>query len=276
MAHVVGAVATSHIPLIGKAIALGLQDNSAWKRFFDSYIPIHEWLRAMRPDVAVVVYNDHGLNFFLDAMPTFAIGAAKEYTNADEGWGLPVVRPFPGDPELSWHLIESLVDDQFDITSCQEMRVDHGFAVPMSLLFGKDDRRVRTIPVCINTVQFPLPSPARCYKLGAAIARAIATYPDDSRVVVLGTGGLSHQLEGERAGFINKPFDLMCCDAIANDVEPLLKLSSRDLVREAGSQGVELLAWLVMRGAASASARQQHFAYHGAISNTAAALMLLA
>jgi len=276
MAHVVGAVATSHIPLIGKAIALGLQDDPAWKRFFDSYTPVLEWLRAMRPDVAIVVYNDHGLNFFLDAMPTFAIGAAGEYTSADEGWGLPVVRPFPGDPELSWHMIESLVDDEFDITSCQEMRVDHGFAVPMALLFGKDDRRVRTIPVCINTVQFPLPSPARCYKLGAAIARAVATYPDDSRVVVLGTGGLSHQLEGERAGFINKPFDLMCCDAIANDVEPLLKLSSRDLVREAGSQGVELLAWLVMRGAVSGSATQKHFAYHGAISNTAAALMLLA
>jgi len=275
MARIVGAVATSHIPLIGKAIALGLQDHPDWKSFFDSYAPVHEWLRQVRPDVAVVVYNDHGLNFFLDKMPTFAIGAADEYVNADEGWGLPVVRPFPGDAELSWHVIESLVADEFDITSCQEMLVDHGFTVPLALLWGKDSRAIKTIPVCLNTVQFPLPSPARCYKLGASIAKAIESYPADLRVVVLGTGGLSHQLEGERAGFINKPFDLMCCDAIADDVDELLKYSSRDLVRLAGSQGVELLSWLVMRGAMLGTARRRHFAYHGAVSNTAAAVMLL-
>jgi protocatechuate 4,5-dioxygenase beta chain len=276
MARIVGAVATSHIPLIGKAIALGWQDKPEWKPFFDSYAPVHTWLREVQPDVAIVVYNDHGLNFFLDNMPTFAVGAAPEYVNADEGWGLPVVPPFPGHPELSWHLIESLVADEFDIATCQEMRVDHGFAVPMALLWGKHARAVKTVPIVLNTVQFPLPSPARCYKLGAAIARGIESFPEDLRVVVLGTGGLSHQLEGERAGFINKPFDLMCCDAIAHDVEPLLKYSSRDLVRECGSQGVELLAWLVMRGALSGSMRQKHFAYHGAVSNTSAAVMLLA
>jgi protocatechuate 4,5-dioxygenase beta chain len=278
MARIVGAVATSHIPLIGKAIALGWQEKPEWKAFFDSYTPVHEWLRSVQPDVAIVFYNDHGLNFFLDKMPTFAIGAAPEYVNADEGWGLPVVKPFPGHPELSWHLIESLVADEFDITSCQEMIVDHGFAVPLALLWpGKDARPVKTIPVCLNTVQVPLPSPTRCYKLGAAIARGIESFPDDLRVVVLGTGGLSHQLEGERAGFINKPFDLMCCEAIgADDIEPLLKYSSRDLVREAGSQGVELLSWLVMRGALSGSMKQKHFAYHGAVSNTSAAVMLLA
>ena len=276
MARIVGAVATSHIPLIGKAIARGWHNDPAWKPFFDSYAPVHEWLRAVQPDVAVVVYNDHGLNFFLDKMPTFAIGAAAEYTNADEGWGLPVVPPFPGDAELSWHVIESLVDNEFDITSCQEMMVDHGFAVPIALLFGTDDRSVKTIPVCLNTVQFPLPSPTRCHKLGSAIAHAIETYPADLRVVVLGTGGLSHQLEGERAGFINKPFDLMCCDAIADDVGELLRYSARDLVREAGSQGVELLSWLVMRGAMLGPAERKHFAYHGAVSNTAAAVMLLA
>ncbi len=276
MGHIVGAVATSHIPLIGKAIAMGWQDKAEWKAFFDSYAPVHDWLAQVRPDVAIVVYNDHGLNFFLDKMPTFAVGAAPEYVNADEGWGLPVVKPFPGHPELSWHVIESLVAEEFDITSCQEMLVDHGFTVPLALLWpGKDARPIRTIPVCINTVQFPLPSPARCYKLGAALARAVDSYPADLRVVVLGTGGLSHQLEGERAGFINKPFDLMCIDSIADDVTELLKYSSRDLVREAGSQGVELLSWLVMRGAMLGSAHRTHSAYHGAISNTAAAVMLL-
>ena len=275
MAHVVGAVATSHIPLIGKAIAMGWQDTPEWRPFFESYAPVQRWLREVKPDVAVVVYNDHGLNFFLDKMPTFAIGAAEEYVNADEGWGLPVVKPFPGDQNLSWQIIESLVADEFDITSCQEMLVDHGFTVPLALLWGPDSRAIRTVPVCLNTVQFPLPSPARCYKLGASIARAIESYPQDCRVVVLGTGGLSHQLEGERAGFINKPFDLMCIDSIADDVGELLKYSSKDLVRLAGSQGVELLSWLVMRGAMLGPAHRRHFAYHGAVSNTAAAVMLL-
>jgi len=148
--------------------------------------------------------------------------------------------------------------------------------VPLSLLWGRQSREIRTVPILINTVQFPLPSPRRCHQLGEAIGRAVASYPERLRVVVLGTGGLSHQLEGERAGFINKPFDLMCCDAIGhNDVGRLLDYSSRDLVRECGSQGVELLSWLVMRGAISESATRKHFAYHGAVSNTAAAVMLL-
>src|SRR5262249_45865514 len=160
-----------------------------------------------RPDVAVVIYNDHGLNFFLDKLPTFAVGAATQYNNADEGWGLPVTQPFPGDPRVSWHVIESLVSDEFDITSCQEMLVDHAFTVPMSLLWPKaESRPVTTVPVAVNTVQFPLPSPKRCYKLGKAIGRAIESYDRDLRVVVVATGGLSHQLDGTRAGFINKRF----------------------------------------------------------------------
>ena len=160
-----------------------------------------------------MIYNDHGLNLFLDKMPTFAIGAAPTYPNADEGWGIPTIA-FKGDPELSWHIIESLVADEFDITSCQEMLVDHGFTVPMS---GNTYSGVKTIPVYINTVQHPLPSPLRCYKLGQAIGRSIESYPKDPKVVVLGTGGMSHQLDGERPGFINKNFDLLCMDKIVND-----------------------------------------------------------
>src|SRR5262249_20592454 len=177
--------------------------------------PVHAWLNEVQPDLSIVVYNDHGLNFFLDKMPTFAVGAAPQYKNADEGWGLPVVAPFPGDPEFSWHLIESLVADEFDITTCQEMLVDHAFTVPMSLLWPKPGSRpVTTVPISVNTVQFPLPSPARCYKLGKALRRAIESYDEDIRVLVIGTGGLSHQLDGTRAGFINKKFDLMCLEKI--------------------------------------------------------------
>jgi protocatechuate 4,5-dioxygenase beta chain len=275
MAQIVGGIATSHIPSIGKAIARGLYDDPYWKDFFAGYKPAHDWLDRMKPDVAVVVYNDHGLNFFLDKMPTFAIGAAREYRNTDEGWGLPVAAPFPGDPELSWHMIESLIADEFDMTICQEMLVDHAFTVPMALLWpGKDRRAVRTVPISVNTVQIPLPTPARCFKLGQAIGRALESFPEDQRVVIIGTGGLSHQLDGMRAGFINKKFDRMCIEKIVKDPDYLTTYSVADLIRESGAQGVELLMWLVMRGALR-GVEEIHTSYHVPISNTAAAVMVL-
>ena len=280
MARIVGGITTSHIPAIGNAISKGLFEDPYWKSFFDGYPPVRDWLDRTQPDVAIVIYNDHGLNFFLDKMPTFSIGAAREYQNADEGWGLTPLPPFQGAPELSWHLIEGLVAEEFDVTSCQEMLVDHGFAVPVSLLWP--DRvttapagQIRTIPVCINTVQHPLPSPKRCYKLGQAIGRAVASYPEDLKVVVIGTGGLSHQLDGERAGFINKTFDLMCLEKIVDDPEGLTDLTIHDLVREAGAQGAEFILWMAMRGALQGQVTKLHSNYHIPISNTAAGLLLL-
>jgi protocatechuate 4,5-dioxygenase, beta chain len=278
MARILGGLTTSHIPAIGNAVPREkeLANDPYWKPFFDAYPVAREWLRKARPDVAVVIYNDHGLNFFLDKMPTFAIGAAFEYKNADEGWGIPAIPPFRGIPELSWHIIEGLVRDEFDITTCQEMLVDHGFTVPMSLFWpGNSYSGVRVIPVCINTVQHPLPSPARCYKLGQSIGRAIESFPEDLNVVVLGTGGLSHQLDGERAGFINKKFDLMCMDKIVHEPEALTRLSVLELVRDAGAQGAEFVLWLAMRGALQGRVKCVHQNYHVAISNTAAAMMVL-
>ncbi len=276
MAHIVGCITTSHVPAIGGAIARGLQQDPYWKPFFDGFTAIHEWLARVRPDVVVVFYNDHGLNFFLDKMPTFAIGAAAEYRNADEGWGLPAVRPFVGDPQLSWHLVESLLTDEFDPTTCQEMLVDHAFTIPMALLWpGGGPWPVRTVPICINTVQHPLPSAARCFKLGQAIGRAIEGWRDDAKVLILGTGGLSHQLDGARAGYINRDFDLMCMDKLISDPEALTRYSNTELVRLAGSQGVELLMWLAARGTLHGSVTKLHSNYHIPISNTAAATMLL-
>jgi protocatechuate 4,5-dioxygenase beta chain len=237
---------------------------------------VRRWLADVRPDVAIVVYNDHGLNFFLDKMPTFAVGAAGEYRNADEGWGIPTLPPFAGDPELSWHLIESLVGEDFDLTTCQEMKVDHAFTLPLALCWPDLQWPVRTVPVCVNTVQSPLPSAARCYKLGQAIARAVASWPGDERVVVLGTGGLSHQLDGERAGFINKDFDLQFMESLCSDPTWAAQYSSTELVALAGSQGIELLNWLVARGALPQQVRKLHANYHIPISNTASGLMLLA
>jgi protocatechuate 4,5-dioxygenase, beta chain len=197
MANIVGAITTSHVPSIGGAVAKGLQADPYWKPFFDGFPPVRRWLAEVKPDVAVMIYNDHGLNFFLDKMPTFAVGAAPQYRNADEGWGIPQVAPFEGDLDLSWHLIDALVNDEFDITTCQEMMVDHAFTLPMALLWPDQKWPVRTVPVCINTVQFPLPSAKRCFALGEAVGRAIRSWPSDARVLVIGTGGLSHQLDGQ-------------------------------------------------------------------------------
>jgi protocatechuate 4,5-dioxygenase beta chain len=276
MARLLGAICTSHIPAIGRAIARGTENEPYWKPFFEGYPPVREWLAKADPAAVVMLYNDHGLNFFLDKMPTFAVGAAPEYKNDDEGWGLPTLPPYPGDPALSWHVIESLVADEFDVTTCQEMLVDHAFTVPISLLWpDRTARRFRTVPVAINTVQHPLPTPARCYKLGQAIGRAIESYPEDIGVVVIATGGLSHQLDGERAGFINKAFDLQCLDKIVDDPRSLAAMSIHDLVRSAGTQGVELIMWLAARGALDGNVRKLHSHYHIPVSNTAAGLLLL-
>jgi len=276
MATILGAVTSSHVPAIGGAIAKGLQQDPYFKPFFDGFPPVHAWLAKAKPDVAVIFYNDHGLNFFLDKLPTFAVGAAPEYRNADEGWGIPTMPPIKGDPALSWHLIESLVADEFDITMCQEMLVDHALTLPMALAWpGGGAWPVSIVPIAMNHVQHPLPSLRRSYALGQAVGRALEAWDADVRVLVMGTGGLSHQLDGARAGFINKPFDLMCMDAIVDAPERLTRLSTVELVREAGAQGTELMTWIAARGALTGSVRKVHSVYHIPISNTAAAAMLL-
>jgi protocatechuate 4,5-dioxygenase beta chain len=275
MARIIGGITTSHVPAIGRAIAKNLQQDPYWKPFFDGFLPVREWLAEVKPDVVIVLFNDHGLNFFLDKMPTFSVGAAPEYRNADEGWGIPTVPTFKGDPALSWHLIESLVGEEFDLTTCQEMKVDHAFTLPMALLWPDQQWPVRTVPVCINTVQAPLPSAARCYKLGQALARAVASWPGDEKVVVLGTGGLSHQLDGERAGFINKAFDLKFMDSLVDDPTWATQFNTHQLIEQTGTQGVELLMWLATRGALGAQVKALHRNYHIPISNTASGLMLL-
>ncbi|WP_119288520.1 class III extradiol dioxygenase family protein [Azohydromonas sediminis] len=275
MARILGSIMTSHVPSIGGAIARQLQQDPYWKPFFDGFGPVRQWLGEVRPDVVVLFYNDHGLNFFLDKMPTFAVGAAPEYRNADEGWGIPQVPPFGGDEDLSWHLVESLVAAEFDPVVCQEMLVDHAFTLPMALLWPDQRWPVTVVPVCINTVLFPLPSAARCFKLGQTVGRAIEAWPRDANVLVLGTGGLSHQLEGERAGHINKAFDLKFMDSLTADPTWATQYSNKELVREVGTQGIELLNWLAARGALTGRVSELHRNYHIPISNTAAGLLLL-
>jgi protocatechuate 4,5-dioxygenase beta chain len=274
VARIIGGITTSHVPAIGGAIHRKLQDDPYWKPFFDGFVPVRRWLGETRPDVAVIFYNDHGLNFFLDKMPTFAVGAANEYRNADEGWGIPQVPPVQGEEDLSWHVVEQLVASDFDIVTCQEMLLDHACTLPLALLWPDQNWPVKVVPVCINTVLFPLPSAARCLALGQAVGRAVQQWQSDARVLVLGTGGLSHQLEGERAGFINKDFDTRFMDSLAADPAWATQYSINELVKQAGTQGIELLNWLAARGALTGHVQELHRNYHIPISNTAAGLML--
>ncbi len=276
MAEIVGAYFTSHVPAIGGAIHKGLQGDPYWKPFFDGFPRVHEWLGQVKPDVAIVFNNDHGLNFFLDTMPTFAVGAAAEYHNADEGWGLPLYKPFAGHPELSWHLINSLVEDEFDITTCQKMLVDHALSIPFELAWPDCEAwPVKLVPFGINTVQHPLPSAKRCLALGRAVNRALQNWQGNERIVIIGTGGLSHQLDGERAGFMNQDYDRFCLDHLASDPDALTDHSIHEIVRLAGTQGVEILNWIAARGALGDAATEIHRNYHLPISNTAAATVLL-
>jgi protocatechuate 4,5-dioxygenase, beta chain len=275
MAVIIGGVGTTHVPSIGKAIAERKSKDPYWSPFFKGFDYVHDWLAREKPDMAVVFYNDHGLNFFLDKLPTFAVGAAPLYRNEDEGWGIPVARAVPGDPALSWHIINALVADEFDITMCQEMLVDHAVTIPMALMWPGENWPIRIVPVAINTVQHPLPSLRRCLNLGRVIGRAIEAYAGNARVMIVGTGGLSHQLDGKRAGFINTEFDQLCMDKIVNEPDVLARLSIHDLVEEAGAQGVEFLNWMAMRGALTGAVSEVHRNYHVPISNTAAATVVL-
>ncbi len=279
MAVIVGGIGTTHVPSIGKAIAEKKQNDAYWKPFFKGFDYVHYWLTRTKPDVAIVFYNDHGLNFFLDKMPTFAVGAAAEYRSEDEGWGIPVSRPIPGDAAFSWHLINALVADEFDVTTCQEMLIDHAVTIPMALMWPGSASAtkpwpVKIVPIQINTVQHPLPNLTRCLKLGRSIGRAIESYERDLRVVVVGTGGLSHQLDGARAGFINKEFDKLCLDKIVAEPEALTRYSIHDWVEQSGSQGVEFLNWMAMRGALTGRVSELSRNYHIPISNTAAATVV--
>jgi len=257
MAKIVGGIGSSHVPSIGKVIDMGEQDEPAWKPLFDAYVPVRGWLEDLKPDIAIVVYNDHGASMFFDRYPTFAIGAADSYAIGDEGWGRRPLPDLPGDAEFSWHLAESLVYDEFDMTICQELAVEHGFLVPMNLCFPHEPSwPVSVVPVAVNVIQHPLPTALRCWKLGQAIRRAVDSCPRDLKVVIFGTGGLSHQLNGTRFGHINPEFDNRFLDLLAEDPMQLTEMTHQHIMEEAGAEAVEIIMWLTMRGALSENPRQ--------------------
>jgi hypothetical protein len=264
MGRIVAGIGTSHVPSIGGAYDRGKTATPAWKPLFDAYVPVREWLRELKPDVCIMVYNDHGADFFFDKYPTFAIGCADSYPIADEGFGVRPLPPIRGDVEFSQHLCRSLVYDEFDITVCQEMAVEHGFLVPMHLCFDPqaDGWPVASIPVEVNVLQHPLPTARRCYRLGQAIRRAVDSYEKDIKVAIIGTGGMSHQLTGTNFGAMNEQEDLEFLDKLENDPESLTALTHETMMQKYGVEGIELIMWLVMRGALSPGARRVHRNYY--------------
>ena len=276
MARITAGITTSHIPAVGAAIDLGKMQEPYWTPVFKGYEFSKRWMAANRPDVVFLVYNDHATAFSLDFIPTFAIGCAEDFAVADEGWGPRPVPAVQGHPDLAWHIAQSVIQSDFDLTIVNRMEVDHGLTVPLSLMFGQPQAwPCRVIPFAVNVVQYPPPSGNRCYQLGKAIRRAVESFDEDLNVQIWGTGGMSHQLQGPRAGFINKQFDQRFLDRLIEEPEALAQMPHIDYIRDAGSEGIELVMWLVMRGALDAKVKTIHRFYHVPASNTAVGHLIL-
>jgi protocatechuate 4,5-dioxygenase, beta chain len=277
MARITAGVTTSHVPAIGAALDHGKSTDDYWRPVFAGYDWTKKWIATEKPDVVVLVYNDHASAFSLEMIPTFAIGCADKFAPADEGFGPRPVPTVEGHADLAWHIAESLILDEFDITIMNKLDVDHGLTVPLSLMFGQPTAwPVRVIPVAVNVVQYPPPTGNRCYTLGEAIRRAVLSYAEDINVQVWGTGGMSHQLQGPRAGLINKEFDTAFLNRLTKDPEALRRIPHLEYLREAGSEGIEMVMWLIMRGALGSFAKELHRFYHVPASNTAVGHIVLA
>ncbi len=276
MAELISGLTTSHVPAVGAAIDLGKTQEPYWKPVFQGFDFTKQWITEQKVDVVILVYNDHATAFSLEIIPTFALGCAAEFPPADEGWGPRPVPMVKGHPELAAHLAQSLILDEFDMTIVNKMDVDHGLTVPLSLVYGQPaEWPCRVIPLAVNVIQYPPPTARRCYQLGKAIGRAVASYPEPLRVMVWGTGGMSHQLQGPRAGLINKAFDARFFDLLVSDPQALTNITPLEFLRESGSEGIELVMWLIMRGALSEKVRQVYRFYHVPASNTALGHLIL-
>ena len=285
MAKITASVFTSHVPAIGAAMDLGKTHEPYWQPLFKGYEYSKQWLKDNKPDVIILVFNDHATAFSLDMIPTFAIGTAASYQPADEGWGKRPVPVVQGHPELAAHIAQSVIQQDFDLTIVNKMDVDHGLTVPLSLMCGEQDPvkgawPCPVIPFAVNVVQYPVPSGQRCLNLGKAIRKAVESFDKDLNVQIWGTGGMSHQLQGPRAGLINKEFDAAFMDQMIQDPEAQAAVPHINYVREAGSEGIELVMWLIARGAmddinGGPPPKLKHRFYHVPASNTAVGHLIL-
>lgn len=276
MARITAGVASSHIPALGASIDLGKTKEPYWAPCFAGFDWTRAWEEAQRPDVVILVYNDHASAFDMNFIPTFAIGCGERYASADEGWGPRPVPDVIGHPDLAWHIAQSCILEEFDMTVVNQMDVDHGLTVPLSLMFGQPEAwPCKVVPLAVNVVTYPPPTGNRCYALGEAIARAVESYPEDLNVQIWGTGGMSHQLQGPRAGLINAEWDQKFLDDLTADPQRLRHIPHIEYLRETGSEGIEMVMWLIMRGALGPKVRELHRHYHVPASNTAVGHIVL-
>jgi len=276
MASISSGVACSHVPALGVASDQGLTGDDYYGPIFKGFEFSREWIAKEKPDVIFLVYNDHCTAFDARVIPTFALGCADEYQPADEGWGPRPVPVVKGHKALSAHIAQSLVLDSFDLTIINEMEVDHGLTVPLTMMFGQPDEwPCPVVPLAVNVVQYPAPLGTRCYDLGKAVRKAIESYPEDLKVCVFGTGGMSHQLQHERAGLINAKWDAEFMNLLVSDPDTGSRKEHIEYLREAGSEGIELVMWYVMRGALNKNVEEIHRFYHVPASNTAVGHLIL-
>jgi protocatechuate 4,5-dioxygenase, beta chain len=276
VARIIAGVTSSHVPAIGAAIDLKKTAEPYWQRVFSGFEKSKQWMANANPDVVIAVYNDHASAFSVELIPTFALGCAAEFPPADEGWGPRPVPVVKGHPQLASHIAQSVILDEFDLTVVNKMEVDHGLTVPLNLMFGSPPAwPCPVIPLAVNVVMYPPPTGHRCYMLGRAIRRAVESYPEDLRVVVMGTGGMSHQISGPRAGLINSKFDKAYLDGLARDAKRLARISHLEYMREAGAEGIEMVMWLIMRGALDDKVKEVYRFYTVPASNTAVGHIIL-
>ncbi len=263
MAKIVGGIATSHTPTIGFAVDSHKENDPVWAPIFKGYEPVQKWLKEEKPDVIFYIFNDHMTSFFINHYSHFTLGIGEEYPVADEGGGARKLPPLKGDPELAEHIARGLVADEFDLSFFQDKGLDHGFFSPMSLLMPHEpDWPCKIIPFQVGVLLAPSPSAARCYKLGKALRKAILSYPKDIKVAIAGTGGLSHQVHGERCGFNNTPWDMEFMERLEKDPEGLTKLTIAEYAELGGAEGAEVVMWLMMRGALSEKVETTHQTYY--------------
>ena len=263
MATILGGVASSHTPTIGFALDTHKERDPAWAPIFRGYEPVRAWLREKQPDVLLMIFNDHVTSFFFDHYSHFALGIGDRYEAADEGGGARALPPVAGHAPLAHHIAAGLVADEFDLSYFQDKPLDHGCFSPLSMLWPHEPAWPGAIvPLQIGVLEFPIPSAKRCYKLGQSLRRAIESYPEDLKVVLVATGGLSHQVHGERCGFNNTAWDMEFLELIEKDPVRLTEMTHAEYAALGGMEGAEIIMWLVMRGALSANVRKIHQSYY--------------
>ncbi|MGB1092271.1 MAG: gallate dioxygenase, partial [Oceanobacter sp.] len=260
MAKIIGGIGASHSPTIAFAKDTNKQSDPAWAPIFEGFSVVRDWVQEKQIDVLFMIYNDHVTSFFFDHYSPFALGVDDEYETADEGGGRRNVPNAKGHDELARHIVFSLSAEEFDISCFQNKPMDHGFFSPLSMMAQDESGWGGTVvPLQVGVLQLPIPNAKRCYKLGKALRKAIQSFPDDNlRVAIVATGGLSHQVHGERCGFTNEAWDEEFLDLLESNPERLTEIRLAEYAELGGMEGAEVIMWLIMRGALSDQVKRIH------------------